>query len=497
MNKSEDYLRQFFIILFAHKRFMLWVGTAFTLAAVAVAYLFPPVYEVSGLILVKSKKIELPPEHPGERANSRSVLPPSREDVLSEIRIVRSRELINRTAQDLIAKNAIPDEEQNDSAFKVWIKSHAKQALVGLGLLQDLNLSPTEKLVRSIEEDLEAIVVPGSNVIELRLMSADPKVGATIINTVMEQYLRYRLMIFSSQSSEEVFAGHYDRYMAQIQALEQQKVNLLRQHSITVSDSTGENQTLMINAIVAELQVLEDDMYRQERTLEFLGGLAARYNAQGNGNMEPISYSFSNPELNAFNQNLNELLFSYTQAMKNYKRSSPVVLQLQKQIVETRRNILVLINNDIATRQNDLATQRTLVQRKREQLEELRTSNIELAATKMELDRIEEAIRLYRQNLETFFTAREDSKIEKESELARMANVQVFNWATPPDRPAFPNKMLVIPLGVITGLVLAFSLACIREIFDHTFKTPEQVERYLGLPVIGSIPENKRLAREV
>lgn len=494
MNKSEDYLRQFFIILFAHKRFMLWVAAGFILAAVAVAYLFPPVYEASGSIIIKSKKIELPPENRGERANLRSVLPPSREDVLSEIRIVRSRELLSRAARELIAKNAVPDEDQDDSAFKAWLKGQAKRVLVWLGLRQELNLSPVEKLTRAMEEDLEAMVVPGSNVIELRLMSADPQVGAVIINTVMEQYLRYRLMIFSSQSSEEFFAGQYDRYLAQIEALEQQKVKLLRQHAITDSESTSENQTILINSIVTELQTLEDEMYRQERTLEFLRGLAAKYNSGGQGGMEPISYTFTSPELNAFNQNLNELLFSYTQAMKNYKQSSPVVRQLQKQIHETRRNILVLINNDIDTRQNDLTTQRALVQRKREQLETLRASNLELAATKMELDRIEEAIRLNRQNLETFFTAREDSKIEKESELARMANAQVFNWATPPDRPAFPNKVMVIPLGVITGLVLAFSLACIREIFDHTFKTPEQVERYLGLPVIGSIPENKQLA---
>jgi len=497
MNKSEDYLRQFFIILFAHKRFMLWVAMAFTAAAVAVAYLFPPVYETSGSILIKSKKIELPPDQ-RERANTRNILPPTREDVLSEIRIVRSRELISRAAQNLLAKNAIPQEEQDDgTSLTSRIKAPVKQALTSLGLRQELNLSPEEKLVRSIEEGLEAIVVPGSNVIELRLRSDDPKVGADIVNTVLEQYLRYRLMIFSSQSSEEFFAGHYERYMAQINALEQQKIALLRQHSITDSDTTIANQTLMINSIATELQTLEDDMYRQERTLEFLRGLAEKYNSQGRGNMEPISYSYSNPELNAFNQNLNELLFAYTQAMKNYRETSPVVQQLQRQIGETRSRILVLVNNDIASRQNDLSTLNTLVRRKREQVQELRASNIELAATKMELDRIEEAIRLNRQNLETFYTAREDSKIEQESELSRMANVQVLNWASPPDRPAFPNRTMVIPLGVITSLVLAFSLACLKEIFDHTFKTPEQVERYLGLPVIGSIPENKRLARGI
>lgn len=40
-------------------------------------------------------------------------------------------------------------------------------------------------------------------------------------------------------------------------------------------------------------------------------------------------------------------------------------------------------------------------------------------------------------------------------------------------------------LGVMLGVFIAF----IVEYLDNTIKTPEDVEKYLGLPVLGAIPK--------
>ncbi len=40
----------------------------------------------------------------------------------------------------------------------------------------------------------------------------------------------------------------------------------------------------------------------------------------------------------------------------------------------------------------------------------------------------------------------------------------------------------------VLGLMLGMFLVFLLEYLDNTIKTPEDVERYLGLPVIGTIP---------
>ena len=89
----------------------------------------------------------------------------------------------------------------------------------------------------------------------------------------------------------------------------------------------------------------------------------------------------------------------------------------------------------------------------------------------------------------------EESRIEQTSRIAQTSNVQVIGRASIPDEPAFPKKKIVIPIGVIAGLLLGLALAFIKELLDHTFKTPEDVAQQLGLPVIGSLPPRNQRQR--
>jgi capsular polysaccharide biosynthesis protein len=51
-----------------------------------------------------------------------------------------------------------------------------------------------------------------------------------------------------------------------------------------------------------------------------------------------------------------------------------------------------------------------------------------------------------------------------------------------------PRKARQLLLSVVAGLVLAVGVALGVEYFDTTLRTPDDVERYLGLPVVAVIP---------
>lgn len=52
-----------------------------------------------------------------------------------------------------------------------------------------------------------------------------------------------------------------------------------------------------------------------------------------------------------------------------------------------------------------------------------------------------------------------------------------------------PKAMLVFPLSIILGLMAGGGLAVLAEITDKSFRTPDEIRRQLGLPIIGHIPE--------
>lgn len=66
--------------------------------------------------------------------------------------------------------------------------------------------------------------------------------------------------------------------------------------------------------------------------------------------------------------------------------------------------------------------------------------------------------------------------------------VNTVQKADLPDTPSSPNTMANVVLGTIFGLVFACVIIVLITLFDDTVKTPEDVEKYLGLNTLTSIP---------
>ena len=69
-----------------------------------------------------------------------------------------------------------------------------------------------------------------------------------------------------------------------------------------------------------------------------------------------------------------------------------------------------------------------------------------------------------------------------------MCLFRIVEEANAPGAPIRPRKVWNLGLSIVAGLVLAFGLAFALEYLDTTVKTPDDVERYLGLSVIGVVP---------
>ena len=60
--------------------------------------------------------------------------------------------------------------------------------------------------------------------------------------------------------------------------------------------------------------------------------------------------------------------------------------------------------------------------------------------------------------------------------------------ATYEPEAVFPKKAMFLAVGVLCGLAAAMAVACWAEGRDHSFREPEDIERRLGVTVLGTIP---------
>lgn len=78
--------------------------------------------------------------------------------------------------------------------------------------------------------------------------------------------------------------------------------------------------------------------------------------------------------------------------------------------------------------------------------------------------------------------------INYSTELIANGNVKIIESARVPENPVSPNKKVNIAIAFLLGLMVSIGLSFFIEFMDNTFKTKEQIESILGLPVMGIIP---------
>lgn len=80
--------------------------------------------------------------------------------------------------------------------------------------------------------------------------------------------------------------------------------------------------------------------------------------------------------------------------------------------------------------------------------------------------------------------------IKSSIELIPNGKVKIIESVKIPENPYSPNKTRNIAVASLAGFIISIGLSFLLEFMDNTFKTKEQLEKALGIPVIGVIPDD-------
>ena len=182
---------------------------------------------------------------------------------------------------------------------------------------------------------------------------------------------------------------------------------------------------------------------------------------------------------------LSALEIERSKLLKTYKEQHPEILKIDAQIRQTREKLDAEFQNMLRAVQTEYmvakAREETLlgnVNSLKREGQDLNEKEIQAVALQREAESNQQ---LYEAVLKRF----------KETGVAgglETNNVRVVEEATAPTVPVRPRKLWNLALAMVAGLVVGLGLALGIEYFDTSIKTPDDVERYLGLPVIGIVP---------
>ena len=179
-----------------------------------------------------------------------------------------------------------------------------------------------------------------------------------------------------------------------------------------------------------------------------------------------------------------KLMADYQDKLRLYKPGYPLMVQLKGQIDELDRQIAVEVSNIKSAIQAEFQAAQEQERLLAEQMSLVKTDVLDLQSRSIQYNIFKREVDTNRQLY--------DGLLQRYKEIGVAAGVSNNNIsvvdAAQLGRKFKPSLTRNMALGLLAGLMLGVLLALAFEYLDDTLKAPEDVEKQLGLSVLGVIP---------
>ncbi|CEK39119.1 MAG: YveK family protein [Paraclostridium sordellii] len=79
--------------------------------------------------------------------------------------------------------------------------------------------------------------------------------------------------------------------------------------------------------------------------------------------------------------------------------------------------------------------------------------------------------------------------------ITKANSVEVIDKAITPENPVKPNKTINIAISIVLGIMVGIFIVFVLEYMDNKIKTPQDIEKYIDLPILGVIP-NENMSKK-
>lgn len=459
--------------IFARKNIILVITVIIFLLSVFIAFFWPPTYSATASILIREKGVQKNPVALEAIQQQIKQFELSKEDLTSEIETLTSFEVIERTVRNLEKKLFFADADESEPAAFKKLFSKLK------GSDADFQSSLIQKRIYRIKSSLSTMVVPASNVIEIQLTQKNPQKAVQILNTLLDEYLLYYEDIHNPVK-QSFFSAHTQQFRQQIEAKNNELLNLVKQSGVPDPKKEMDNLLSQRMDLQQHLYALKND--REDKTV-LIRTIEKSFNKP---KIQFFSFLNNLETLKNLSLKLQDLFIEQGHLLRKYREDSQQVKLINKQINETYAKLKSEVFIYMEALEEEIKAIDTKITAIEESLGVINQQSVALQKQVIAQDEIRKDLGMLQQSYDAFSRREEESRINS-SASESFIPASIISRAFPSNGPLFPNKKVVLPFGLLAGLMTGVSLAFIAEFFNHTFKRPEDVKAELGLPVIFSI----------
>ncbi len=338
--------------------------------------------------------------------------------------------------------------------------------------------SKTSKTVTLLTKSLSISPIRGSRIVKINVDHPDPQVAQRVANGFAEAFIADNL-------DRKYDATAYARKFLE-DRLQQLKAKLEESERVAVKYAEEQgiiNLTDNKNLSATDLEAVNTKLAeaRNERIKKEL--LWKQAQATGGLGLKEILDSEAIQE----NQKLRtQLAAEYQQKLAIYKPAFPEMVQLRNQIKELDRQAQTEVAAIKKSIEAGYLAAKEEEDNLQQQLESSKTEVVDQRNRSIQYNILQREVDTNRQLY--------DGLLQRYKEIGVAGgvgtnNISIVDKATLPLFPRSPSLPMNLGLGMMIGLIAGFLAALALDYLDDSFKSPEDIERELGLSVVGVVPK--------
>lgn len=475
----EDFLR----ILRVRRTII--IGTALTVIAViaVIVLTLKPLYTATAVVMLDQRKNNVE-----DVSAVLSGLPSDQASVQNQVQILTSLELAGRVVDKLKLDQ---DPEFNPNAgggigailtflnpFN-WFPGRGNTQAATLGI--DLDRS---NLIHGFLDHVSVSPIGLSTAISVSFESDDAAKAAKIANAIADAYVEDQLeaKFEATQKATMWLTGRIAELSRKAQEADAAVQRYKAEHNITTAAngvSVVQQQTGDVNS---QLIIAKAELAEKQASYGSLASLARAGRAADSGAV------VASPLISTLRAQETELARQLADLSSKYLPGHPKILDLQAQKANIDAKIAEEVQRIVDAARNDVAVASAHVASLQASLGQLETQGAGQNQDQVQLTALQSAATSARSMYEAFLGRLGQTQGQ---EGIQTPDARVISSAEVPNGPSYPRKGLTIGISIPAGFILGLMLAFALERLDSGFRTTEQIERLLRLPVLATVPELK------
>jgi uncharacterized protein involved in exopolysaccharide biosynthesis len=396
------------------------------------------------------------------------------EEMNTEIEILRSDPVLTRAIAELERELATVPEEERVLLFppeepgEKWHK-------------------PTEKW---INKNLQAEPVEKSNVIMIRFRHTNAATARMLADAVASSYVAERISVRRSPMLESFFQERTADLQERLLDLRTEMGQIQVEAGIYDQEWQQRLNLGTLDDLRTELLRVRVNRQTEEAKIgEVRGKLSS-----GDADIVPMLEFEENAPFTELRTKLIDKKTILAELKGRYLPDHPKVKQQESLVQQLEEEMRREIETQVAMREAELRTLRAQEVALESAVQEIVEEMNRFPKYAPVIRQLEREIANTAELYEQVAIKAVDTQIS-ETEDQRMVNAKVLSPATVSLSFVQQRRSLFTLFAAMLGLSLGLALAFLLEGLDHTFRSPEDVEIHLGVPLLGSIPDLKPARR--